>query len=167
MNNIRLEISSKNKQSLQKFLNFLFNLKNNLTISYKPKRKLKQIITILKSPHINKSAQEQFEYRVYSKTVFINTLQVFKFLLLLKKVKNMTFPFINFKIIMTSNFFNVDHKKLFLYLNPNTLNINFYENFNDIQKFSKKTDKYLKILDIYGELLLTKQKFKSIFSSVG
>jgi|YelNatPaOPRAMG01_1025707.scaffolds.fasta_scaffold08023_1 ribosomal protein S10 len=156
MNNIRLEIFSKNKQSLQKFLKFLFSLKNNLIISYKPKRKLRQIITVLKSPHVNKSAQEQFEYRIYSKTVFINTLQVFKFLLLLKKIKNTNFPFINFKMTLKSNFFSADHKKLFLYLNPNNLNINFYENFNDIQKFSKKTDKYLKILDTYGELLSTK-----------
>lgn len=167
--NIQLEISSKNKQSLQDFLIFLFNIKNNLIISYIPKQKLKKVVTILKSPHVNKSAQEQFEYRVYTKVIKVNTLRSINFLFILKKIKSLNFPGIKLKITVVSKFYNEGYKLLSLYLNTNSLNISFYKNFKNIKIVSYKIKKYLQLFDIYGEFSLIQQniKTKSIFSSVG
>ena len=72
---INIKISSKNKKSLQNFLKVfeLFcekkNLKSNTFIKYfSQKQKTSNIYTILKSPHVNKKAQEQFEYSIIFKT---------------------------------------------------------------------------------------------------
>ena len=92
-----IKISSKNKETLQLFLMFLSKLENNnLLIKYFPKQKIKKFITILKSPHINKSAQEQFEFRVYTKKLQISSPQHLKFLCFLKRVSGHTANFINF-----------------------------------------------------------------------
>ena len=94
-----IKVSSKNKETLQLFLMFLSKLENNnLLIKYFPKQKIKKFVTILKSPHVNKSAQEQFEFRVYTKKLRISSLHHLKFLYFLKKSQITLFPFINLKI---------------------------------------------------------------------
>ena len=54
---------------------------------FSKKKKIKKF-AILKSPHIYKSAQEQFEYRIYSKKILINSFKPSIFLLVLKKIKS-------------------------------------------------------------------------------
>jgi ribosomal protein S10 len=63
-----LKISCKDEKILKKFIKFFFKIKS-LPIFVKPfpKSKKRKFVTVLKSPHVNKTAQEQFEYRFFSK----------------------------------------------------------------------------------------------------
>ena len=58
---IILSIYSKNLNSLTNFLKFFF-------------------LSVLKSPHVNKKSQEQFEYYIYTKQLKIHVFQIAKFL---------------------------------------------------------------------------------------
>ena len=141
-----IKISSKDKQSLKSFLLFLSTFQNNsLILKYFPKQKFKKFVTVLKSPHVNKSAQEQFEFRVYTKNLVINSLQNLKFLYFLKKIQNNIFPFINIKVKMVYNkktlISNVLDRS-----NPHQLNTKF------LKKKPTKILSYLQLLECYGEL---------------
>lgn len=83
---IQLKIKSLDKLSLKLYLNYLknifFKLKlKNFTIQNLPLEKKK--LTLLKSPHVNKKALEQFEFVIYKSLV---TLKDFKKLILLKYI---------------------------------------------------------------------------------
>ena len=152
-----ITISSKSKETLKLFLTFLSNY-NNLIIKYFPKQKIKKFVTVLKSPHVNKSAQEQFEFRVYTKKLFVSSEQSFKFLYFLKKVQNNIFPLLSIKV----ESFLYEKDKQFKYklkrLNPDKINIKF---FNDVQKQTRmfkslKLSKYIDLLDCYGEFNVKK-----------
>ena len=155
-----ITISSKNKETLKSFLIFLSKFKyNNLIIKYFPKQKIKKFVTVLKSPHVNKSAQEQFEFRVHTKKLLISSEQNFKFLYFLKKVQNNIFPLISFKI--EGCFHEKDKQFTFKLnkLNPNKVNVAF---FNEVSKKTLKSkflkiDKYIDLLDCHGELLVLKK----------
>ena len=61
---LKLEIYSKNKNSYKKILNFLILLTNNLKefpiyVTSKKAKNNKKKYTLLKSPHVNKTAQEK------------------------------------------------------------------------------------------------------------
>ena len=49
--------------------------------SRKKKKKKKTKFTVLKSPHVNKTAQEQFEYRIYKKQLKCFAFQSVLFLM--------------------------------------------------------------------------------------
>jgi ribosomal protein S10 len=168
---VNLFIRTKNKNSLTQFLYFL---KKNINKNFKainlyfPKKKNKKVITLLKSPHVNKTAQEQFEIKFFSMQLKILTTQTFKFLIFLKNIKNFLFSDIQIK----TNFLNISNNKI---LFKNILNIdnNSYrylikykkfiknEKFNDIKLSKKKmytlntkkyniSNKLVKHLDLYG-----------------
>ena len=82
-----LKVSCKDKRILEKFTKVLMEIKS-LPIFIKPfpKHKKRKFITILKSPHVNKTAQEQFEYRFFSKHFLIFSLKPQIFFLLLNLV---------------------------------------------------------------------------------
>jgi small subunit ribosomal protein S10 len=65
--NVSLIIKSINKDSLLIFKKFIINQISRTNINYKsfqlPTRKKR--VTLLKSPHVNKSAREQFEIKYY------------------------------------------------------------------------------------------------------
>lgn len=152
-----IKISSKNKETLQLFLMFLSKLENNnLLIKYFPKQKIKKFITVLKSPHINKSAQEQFEYRVYTKKLQISSPQHLKFLYFLKKSQITIFPFISLKLEGTYSIksqLNLISRRL----DP----IKFSTNFFNQNKFKSEIQspnliQYLNLLDCYGEYCIKK-----------
>ena len=152
-----IKISSKNKETLQLFLMFLSKIENNnLLIKYFPKQKIKKFITVLKSPHINKSAQEQFEFRVYTKKLQISSPQHLKFLYFLKKSQITLFPFINLKLECIYNIksqLNLISSKL----DPLNLNSNFFSRNlikSDLQ--SQNLIQYLNLLDCYGEYCIKK-----------
>lgn len=152
-----IKISSKNKETLQLFLMFLSKLENkNLLIKYFPKQKIKKFITVLKSPHINKSAQEQFEFRVYTKKLRICSTQHLKFLYFLKKSQITIFPFINLKLEGIYNLksqLNLISSKL----DPVKFNTNFF-NQNKFKSNSQSQNliQYFNLLDCYGEYCIKK-----------
>lgn len=163
VNKMELLIESKNRGSIKKFLvlcfkNKLLNCKiiKALTSNLNIKK-----ITILKSPHVNKKAQEQFENRLIKKRLEIQTTKNLKYLLFLKKLNSKLFPDIQIKIksILT----NKEIKKLKIFT-PRNFKIN--ECFNLILKnkaifkhlVKKKIIFLLKIFDIFGENIKTEFK---------
>merc|ERR1712084_118009 len=85
---IKLSIKAKRKKSLLFFLYVLnkFNQINKLKLI--SKKKFKKRFTVLKSPHVNKNAQEQFEFNLFSIDIAISKFQLSKLLIILKKIKN-------------------------------------------------------------------------------
>ena len=143
-------ISSKNFRSLVFFLKMMQNIKVKKILRLKfystnqAKRTRSKLFSLLKSPHVNKTAQNQFQLFVFRQQVIVYTPYVFKFLVFLKKIKNLSFG-VNVKIKIQFNFLKLT-RKLKEILNPN----NFYGLKYRI-KF-KQILKYFKVLDLYGEL---------------
>jgi ribosomal protein S10 len=96
-----LFISTKNLHSLKKFLTFiqkhLFTVNSFVNKSFAIKKK-KRIITLLKSPHVNKSAQEQFEIKTYLVQIDISSIDYNSFIILIKKTNNTLFPDVRLKV---------------------------------------------------------------------
>ena len=85
----QFKIKSLNKESLYLYKNFLNNIFKKLNIKYNICHLpiTKKRITLLKSPHVNKTAREQFEIKNYKAVLNINTLLepiILKFILLNK-----------------------------------------------------------------------------------
>lgn len=185
-----IKISSKNKNSILKF-SFLIFKKFNFKIgpkvllkSYLKSHNKKKIFTILKSPHVNKKAQEQFEIRVFSQQLSIYTNYDVGFIYFLKNLKLRLFPDIKIKIefsmdkkaplkIAAFNIYNYKFQSYESYLNQKTImqkkinqskNLNFQQQKSFMQQFKyknnfKKSIVYLNVLGIYGELLLKEIEF--------
>jgi ribosomal protein S10 len=70
----QIKIKSLHRDSLNLYINFLTktlqSIKINFSICNLPKKKNR--ITLLKSPHVNKSAREQFEIKYYSTVIQLN-----------------------------------------------------------------------------------------------
>ena len=64
----KIKIKSLHKESIKLYTNFLDKILKRIKVDFSminlPKKKNR--ITLLKSPHLNKSAREQFEIRYYS-----------------------------------------------------------------------------------------------------
>ena len=75
MKQIKLEIKSLNKEIIFKYKKFLINFLNlqNLKPSYIIMPTTEKNISLLKSTHINKKAQSQFELKTYKLIFTINT----------------------------------------------------------------------------------------------
>ena len=149
MNLYQITISSKNKNSIKFFfLLFFKDKKLNFDIikKYHQKTKNKKVLTILKSPHVNKKAQEQFETRFFYKQFTISSTKVFQYFIFLKKISTSLFSDIKIKIKVISS--KKSNKKT-------EINIFNPDNFKTNRSHSlKKTKILLKIFDIYGELLI-------------
>ena len=72
---IQFSLKSINKLSLNSYITFLKNQFKILNLKYAlfnlPKKKKR--VTLLKSPHVNKTAREQFEIRFYKTIIKINS----------------------------------------------------------------------------------------------
>lgn len=179
MTKYKMTFECKDKKTLQKFFVFLstkyktklLKLQTPLTFQRK-KTKIKRI-TVLKSPHVNKTAQRHFEYRIYSIVIQIYSSKPQKYLFILKKIQNHLFPEVKIKITQIGNKRNsLDFVKN-RFLNPNIyetgLNTNllfktqkldykknkkressFLNHFN--QKILKSTLSYILTFDKYGKL---------------
>ena len=146
----QLQILAKDKKVLELFVKFFLTLqKASSTWKVVFNSKKRDVITVLKSPHVNKTAQEQFEYRVYSKKIIINSFKPSIFLLVLKKIKSFSFPGISLKVIGVYNKPNKLSKTLELF-NPK----NFY-----LVNGSKCFSKYIQLFDCKGEILLKTKYF--------
>ncbi len=176
-----LKVSCKDKRILKKFLCFFTKIKFlPFFLKSFSKHGKRKVITVLKSPHVNKTAQEQFEYRLYSKNFLIYSFKPFTFFLLLKKLKNLSFPGLNLEvkgllgknqnqILKITDPDNIILKNIaFLYLSKRSLKkIQYKKNYNSKHFFCKK---YLQLFDLYGEICLKKlftHNILCIFSSVG
>nr|YP_010516727.1 ribosomal protein S10 [Haslea karadagensis]UXN44270.1 ribosomal protein S10 [Haslea karadagensis] len=90
-------ISSKNKDSLKNFFNF-YNKKLNpvnnhsLVLSQNQKKTSRNIVSVLKSPHVNKTAQVHYSASKFTKQILIFSYKSFLFFLFFKKVQAQLFP---------------------------------------------------------------------------
>lgn len=143
-----LKISFNNKFSFARFIIFFKKIKFlNFKIKIKPLKTKIQFVSILKSPHINKNAQEQFHK---TKNVYVFEFESmsshYAFCLLLKKIKHNCFADVN---VESKGVFD---QKGFLYSD------NFFTINQEIKKKKNlKTYNYLFLLDNLGELLNNKK----------
>ena len=147
-----ITIGSKDKKSVRKFIKLLTEHleleKLNLIGKTTFKKSRTRRISILKSPHVNKKAQEQFEFRVFLTTLIIETTQNFKILTLIKKTKNITFADIKVKVNVTIK------KKSKSHLRDSIFRLRFYQR--------TKVRRFLTFLDSYGEISLMQQSYVRI-----
>lgn len=99
----QLSISTKNSNTLKNFLILLKTIKkkpylNELKIIESHKKRKSKYLTLLKSPHINKTAREQVGFNVYTKIVFVRTNEIELFSLILKQLKHNLFFDLSFKL---------------------------------------------------------------------
>ena len=85
---LHLTIKSTNK-GLNIYNAFLVSIFKKLSIFYKQIQMpvIRKRITIVKSPHVNKKAREQFELKIFKKTLLIQTelkIEILKFILVNK-----------------------------------------------------------------------------------
>lgn len=147
MSKYTLLLYSKDKKTINNFLNFF---KNNKQSQFQRLTKQSKItrFSVLKSPHINKKAQEQFQYIHFCISLSFFTYKIKKKLIFFKKIKNQLFPELN---LLVKGIYS-SKKKITKFLAPN--NIMTY----NPKKFIKLTSKnllkksifYLKTLDYYG-----------------
>lgn len=165
-----LIIYSKNKITLQNFLMFLqkkLSVYLQLVLKYTKKEKVKKEITILKSPHINKTAQEKYKYIVYSYIIKTYSFKIQKYILFLKKLRNNLFSDIKLKmkIIIEKKSFNIkincfkiNNYKLNLIRIKKNNTRNVKNKMFFIAKISKI--KVIKINNIFSNLLITIKKIQ-------
>lgn len=153
MSNYILLVYTKNKNSLVNFINFFEKNSKQSFIKVFTGKKVKEKISVLKSPHVNKTAQEHFKYVHFYVKLQFTMFELKKNLLMLKKVRNKLFP--DVKIIIKGNFPKKysNSKNLFFNYNKNLFigtqtcvknpELNFY--------FLKKVFQTLKVLDFNGK----------------
>ena len=163
-----LKVSCKDKRILKKFIRIFTKIKSlPIFIKSFPKHERRKFITILKSPHVNKTAQEQFEYRIFSKHFLIFSLKPRIFFLLLKKLKNLSFSGIKLEVkgVFEKNRTNKYVLKL---INPDNVILQksylTQKNFKKDKKRSEISEftqdeldlskKYIQLFDSYGEIYL-------------
>lgn len=102
---IKLDLKSKNVKSLKRFLS-IFNkfcvIYDSESMKLISNKKIKKVLfSVLKSPHVNKSAQEQFEFKLYNTRLIIYSKNFLKTLLCLKFLSKKFFSDIQFKVSVT------------------------------------------------------------------
>ena len=126
----------------------IFKILLNIKVFSYKKTKLKQkkFFSILKSPHVNKSSQEQFEITIYNQKIFLYSYRVLFLIFILKYLKCKLFSDLNVKLI-----FNLNNTQftttLKTKLNPNNHNLNNDKNYVNF---------YMKLFNVYGKIYLTK-----------
>ena len=135
----QVTLISKNKSSLENsffFNNSVFNSIVKKKI-FNKKKKIKKL-TILKSPHVNKTAQEQFESRNFSRQLNLLCLSnSLKYLISSKKIGNILFPDIFFKTQFFVNKQTENSLKLKVF-NPNNFKITTNFNISQIVVLKNK-----------------------------
>nr|YP_009495466.1 ribosomal protein S10 [Toxarium undulatum]AWQ64113.1 ribosomal protein S10 [Toxarium undulatum] len=159
-----ISICSKTQPAITRFCYHFFKIMSNKTLKLSlsakiiPQKKRRTLFSLLKSPHVNKTAQNQFCYIQYKKKIVLCTPKPFNTMVLLKKLQRLI---AGVKIIIQ---IQLNKRKFYdtltVRLNPNQVCLSS----------RKKIDifKYLKLLDYYGELSFNAHKLnKSLGSSVG
>ena len=168
MKQYSLKISSKNEKSLKNFLHFFFNnLKTKFNIIKKLTRthNNKKVITLLKSPHVNKIAQEQFEMRIFTKQLLTKSFNLEKNLIFLKRILNRLFQDISFNLEFTTNTDTGYKTKLIIFCPDNfKLPVNRPYKTNSKRRKQKTRSK---ILYLKKNSLFNLTKFLSVLSLFG
>jgi small subunit ribosomal protein S10 len=88
----KIQLKSVDKKSLYFFIYLLKKVfeKTNIVYSNINLPIKKKILTLLKSPHVNKSAREQFELRAYKSVLIIKSKVSYEFIKILFKNKPQT-----------------------------------------------------------------------------
>lgn len=152
-------VKSKTKTSMKKFLNTLNKLKIlNFSLKNIPKKNNKSFVTVLKSPHINKTSQEQFEFRFYTRKIQIITLKPNLFLYIIKKLQKSAFSNIYIKIetiICEKQLTSLNGLKT----EPDNFNFVFFKNYSKKSllnaNLQKNVELYLNTFSVYGEFYKT------------
>lgn len=178
---IILSIQSKNTNSLMNFLKFFYKLEKKrilklYTKQYQKKKK-NSFFSVLRSPHVNKKSQEQFEYNIHNKKLKVQVYQLNKFLCMWKWIKTKLFFDVTItvcfllkrNVITKFTYKKTDYER---FLTP-TLKTSSMSVFRvkpqNIPRISKKKAIFLpnktkqilfKLIDIQGERLLTKRFLK-------
>lgn len=149
-----ITIYAKEKTTLRKFILFLskINVSTFTFFSQKQKKNTHKFLTILKSPHINKTAQEQFEYKFFTNQIVLYSTDLFFCFVILKRILKKGFPGLKIKLL-----FSFDKKKqnktLSAFLNPDNVLLH-----NKIIK--NKVKSYFFMFDSFGEIYLQNFKIK-------
>ena len=172
MKQYSVKIKSKNKKSLKHFLNFFFkHLKKKFNIMQKPKIAIteRNIITFLKSPHVNKTAQEHFERNVFVRKIPVKGSSLVKAFIFSKKIITKLFQdiSINLEIVISELLNKKNSLPLF---NPNIIklfkknyyqtNIRRYKQKNVFKNFTIKKNsfthliKLLSTTSVFGEIII-------------
>ena len=119
---------------------------------------------------MNKKAQEQFEFRYYSKQIALHSTQNYKHLIFIKTVKANLFSDIKIKTKFSVNkkeenklrkqIFNPNNFQVKIVASQESQSYDFKRNtylkiknyYNTRNNLNKTMTRYLKVLDIYGEL---------------
>ena len=152
-------MSAKDKKVLENFNQFISNLQSTSnSIRSLSKHNSRKFVTVLKSPHVNKTAQEQFEFRVYTKEFVISSFKPLTLFLILKKINNLSFSGLNLKI---ENLFKRNTKKKLIALNPDSIDLNTTRKSNLLSHLDLSNSqslsvskKYIQLFDCYGEMVL-------------
>lgn len=164
---IILSIYSKNSLSLTNFLKFFYKLSDNkklglsvFTSQCSVKRK-KVFFSVLQSPHVNKTSQEQFEYKLFKKQIKINVFQINKLLVILKKLKSKLFSDVKIELNFVCNQ-NSYRKSFFKKVNPDKFTLKRSNNVNS-SHFRLESQTLLKMFDVYGEIAIANSKNENVF----
>jgi hypothetical protein len=116
---------------------FFFNNDKYVFILKQSVKKKKKKITVLKSPHINKKAKDSFAFYIFRINILLYVFNLNLFMSLINKIKHNILMDIKIKILLYSN--SVILKRLNVFLIKNYI-----------------SSKYIKLLDIVGEMNLKK-----------
>jgi hypothetical protein len=116
---------------------FFFNNNKYVYILKQSAKKKKKKITVLKSPHINKKAKESFAFYIFRINILLYVSNINVFIHLINKIKYNILLDTKIKILLYSK--SIILKKLNVFLIKNCM-----------------SSKYIKLLDIVGEMNLKK-----------
>jgi ribosomal protein S10 len=149
MSKYTLLLHSKHKKTINDFLNFF---KNNTKQNFRIQTKKSKItrFSVLKSPHINKKAQEQFQYTHFCTSLSFLTRKIKKKLFFLKKIKNQLFP--ELKLLIKGTYSS--KTPITKFLPPSSMTTYNQKKFGKLtsKNLLKKSIFHLKTLDYYGSI---------------
>lgn len=163
MSEYKIKLVTKDKTLFYKYAKtFEYNTKIQylqLFSKLKKQKTKKKIVTTLKSPHVYKKAQEQFEIKKYANSITYNSWETKKYLVLLKKIKNQWFSGMKVKVNVSFSFLGGSSFKTPQTTGTSYYNMKYkvlYKKYRSMPSISykqilKKTLLHLKILDAYGK----------------
>ena len=160
---VNLFIQSKNLRSIKKLLKFLnISCKSLGLIVFQNsfnKPIHRKVVTVLKSPHVNKAAQEHFGFCTYRYQINFFSYKYFLLLMFLKYLKSsVLFSDVHFKVKVVINHSRFKGAMVDL-LNPNNFCLMDYSSLfvGESKNFiNKNISYYLMLFDLFGELSIKK-----------
>lgn len=152
MLNHNIQFYYKDKTALKKYFRFIKKHETSVSIKWLKQKGSRKIITLLKSPHVNKSAQEQFKIMNLKTKTNRLTIKKLNQLLIFKLLKNFGSSTLRFNIKINTAA-QIKKKLTSKCIKLNNFKLNLFETKkksdtkNDFKMISS-----FKILDAYGEL---------------